>query len=142
MSTGRRMRFGVLAISLMASVLVGGFSFMFFVLYSSFRGFRNCLQSRVPINSSSSASLKDSLSKSRESSSAPCSSKKLLALRQVVQVGFSRNCNFTFVISLSQYRGTCGSTSTDQRSMPPAMDFALSTPCWRSHTAASRLRIP
>ena len=42
----------------------------------------------------------------------------------------------------SQYRGTLGSTSTDQRSMPPVIDFALSTPCCRSHTAASRLRIP
>jgi hypothetical protein len=141
-TTGRRMRFGTSAINLMAWARVGGFSFIFLVRYSSFRGFRNSLKSRAAINVSSSASLRRSLSKSRESSSAPCSSKKLLALRQVVQVGFSRNRNLIFGMILSQYRGTFGSTSADQRSMPPAIDFAFSTPCCRNHTAASRLRIP
>src|ERR1700741_1448281 len=41
-----------------------------------------------------------------------------------------------------QYRGTPGSISADQRSIPPAMDFASGTSCERNHAAASRLRIP
>src|SRR6202046_2102827 len=41
-----------------------------------------------------------------------------------------------------QYRGTAGSISAAQRSIPPAIDRAPSTPCERSHAAASRLLIP
>lgn len=41
-----------------------------------------------------------------------------------------------------QYRGTLGSISAAQRSIPPAIDRAPSTPCERNHAAASKLLIP
>src|SRR6266700_1716024 len=121
------------------------------------------------MSSSSSASVNRCLSKSRDSSSAPISSKRPLALRHVVHVGFCRNSSFIFgnaffpghvlvLCSLlfvgrtsvrpafvfaeaqpagggrpwkdivSYYRGTFGSTSRAQRSIPPAKDFAFSMP--------------
>src|SRR5208282_4700132 len=85
---------------------------------------------------------------------------KLRALRQVVQFGLCRNRTFApslfalptlfrgalrFVVAIDrppQYRGTRGSTSVVHRSIPPAIERAASTPCERSHAAASRLRIP
>src|SRR5580658_10127628 len=44
--------------------------------------------------------------------------------------------------STPQYRGTRASTSVVHRSIPPAIERAPSTPCERSHAAASMLRIP
>src|SRR5437016_10127428 len=60
------------------------------------RGFKNSLLSRWATRASSSASVNRSVLKSRDSSSAPSSSKRPLALRQVVQVGLFRNLILTF----------------------------------------------
>jgi len=87
--------------------------------------------------------------RSRSSKSAFFASKRPLALRQVVQVGlryiislgmgFSRRG--TARRALFQYRGTFGSISADQRSIPPARLWA-STDFDRSQSATFILRMP
>lgn len=41
-----------------------------------------------------------------------------------------------------EYRGTRGSISRLQRSIPPAMLWQAPTPCWRSQWTTFKLRTP
>src|SRR5919108_4248785 len=79
-------RFGSLSISLIASSFDGGFCFMFLSRYRGVRELRNFSMGRSPMISRSSLSENGCLPYSRSSKSTFFDCKKLLALRQVVQV--------------------------------------------------------
>ena len=83
---GRLIRLGSRAMRWMACALLGACFLKPWARYEAERVFKNATTSPLPINTSNSASLSGSFPRSRSWNRTPRSRKKLLALRQVVQV--------------------------------------------------------